>query len=396
MSLTLTDGNVNLVVSDADLAALTDALQPLLTSGGARCALLIDTAGKVITAPGNLGGLEPVTIAALAAGNYATTQALARRIGEREFSLVFQRDRELNLHLSAITPEALLIVLFDEASPLGGIRTRIKQVTAPVRQALARCMRGAVGPAALQQTFGVEAPAQPPAGSRAAGGGESGPPMELVKRFWRVRALAEDCIRNGVERSQSDDWRRAAGLVASVARLLLEDKFEECAQSLSEAERTLMQAYERAMNLASGVDEARHADEFFVRLEDLAAAVYQEQLGAHATAILERVDEETRARFPGLLGVPATAAAEEALRKLTPEQRRHVAIRAHLDLLLSRAWVVFKIFGKEACRDLLRRWTAAAETEQAVIDRQNLAPGLKMLHAEVLKRLDRVPHGVKP
>src|SRR5678809_202717 len=98
MSLTLSDGNVNLVVGDEDLVALTDAVAPLLTDGGARCVLLIDTAGKVITAPGNLGGLEPVTIAALAAGNYATTRALAQRVGEREFSLVFQRDRELNLH----------------------------------------------------------------------------------------------------------------------------------------------------------------------------------------------------------------------------------------------------------------------------------------------------------
>lgn len=390
MSLTLTDGNVNLVVTDASLAELTAALSPLLSAGGARCALLIDTAGKVITAPGNLGGLEPVTIAALAAGNYATTRALAQRVGEREFSLVFQRDRELNLHLSAVTPEALLIVLFDEASPLGGIRTRIKQVTGPVRQALAKCARGVVGPSALQQTFGVEAKetADAPA--------SSAPPMELVKRFWRVRALAEDCIRNGVERSQSEDWKRAAGLVASVARMLLEDKFEECAQGLSEAERTLMQAYERAMHLASGADEARHADEFFARLEDLAAAVYHEQLGTHAAAILGRVDEETRARFPGLLGVPGTATTEEALRKLTPEQRRHVAIRAHLDLLLSRAWVVFKIFGKETCRDLLRRWTEAAAADTAVIERLNLAPGLKMLHAEVHKRLDRVPHGVKP
>jgi len=393
MSLTLTDGNVNLVVNDADLAALTEAITPLLTAGGARCALLIDTAGKVITAPGDLGGLEPVTIAALAAGNYATTRALAQRVGEREFSLVFQRDRQLNLHLSAVTPEALLIVLFDEATTLGAIRTRIKQVLGPVRRALAKCVRAVVGPAALQQTFGVEAPAAAPAATE---GAKSEPPMELVKRFWRVRALAEDCIRNGVERTQSDDWKRAAGLVGQVARLLLEDKFEECARGLSEAERTLMQAYGRAMNLASGADESKHADALFERLEALAASVYQDQLGAHAAAILARVDEETRVRFPGLLGLPGTAATEEALRKLTPEQRRHMAIRAHLDLLLSRAWVIFKIFGKDVCRDLLRRWDEAAASETAVIDRLNLRPGLKMLHTEVNKRLDRIPHGIKP
>ncbi len=389
MSLTLSDGNVNLVVGDQELAALTGALEPLLTEGGARCALLIDTAGRVITAPGNLGGLEPVTIAALAAGNYATTRALAQRVGEREFSLVFQRDRELNLHLSAMTPEALLIVLFDTASPLGAIRSRVKQVSGPVRRTLEACRRSGGGTAALQQTFGVTPAPEAPAGA-------TSPPMELVKRFWRVRALAEDCIRNGVERSQSDDWRRAAGLVGQVAKLILEDKFEECAQGLAEAERTLMQAYERAMHLASGTDEVRHADEFFGKLEQLAAAVYREHLGPHAAAILARVDEETRVRFPGLLGEPGPAAAEEALRKLSPEQRRHIAIRAHLDLLLSRAWVVFKIFGKDACRSLLQRWEETAAAETGAIERLNLAPGLKMLHAEVHKRLDRVPHGVKP
>jgi hypothetical protein len=219
--------------------------------------------------------------------------------------------------------------------------------------------------------------------------------MELVKRFWRVRALAEDCIKNGVERTQSEDWRRAAGLVARVAKDLLEDRYEACAQGLSEAERTLMQAYGRAMNLASDVDESRHTDEWFNRLEELAAAIYQEQLGSHAAAILTRVDEETRTRFPGLLGTPGSAATEEALRKLSPDQRRHVAIRAHLDLLLNRAWVVFKIFGKDVCRDLLRRWDAAEAGETALIERLNLKPGLTMLHTEVNKRLDRVAHEIK-
>ena len=58
--------------------------------------------------------------------------------------------------------------------------------------------------------------------------------------------------------------------------------------------------------------------------------------------------------------------------------------------------MVFKIFGKDVCRTLLHRWNEAAAAEQGVIDRLNLAPGLKMLHAEVNKRLDRIAPGVRP
>lgn len=393
MPLALADGNVNLVIGDAELAELDGALAPLLAEEGARAALLIDAAGKVIASRGDLGTLDPAAIAALAAGNHATTRALARRVGEEDFSLVFQREKFLNVYLCAAASETLLLVLFDEAATLGGVRNKVKQALGPLRRTLVRCARTVTAPAAIARAMSApeagEAEGVTAEALRPLGAGESaGPPPELIRRFWRVKTLAEDCIKQGVDRTRSDEWRKAASLVAGVAKLLVEDRFAECASDLATAERTLMQAYERAAGLGRGDEDLRRARGLLQGLADTAAETFGERLGVHASAVLATVDEETLTRYPGVL---TDDAPEE--HALPPEVRRHRLIRAYLDLLLSRSWVVFKIFGRDAARGLLGRWEAAAEREAALVERLHLKPGLQLLRHEVLKRVNR---GVKP
>ena len=49
---------------------------------GAECILLADVSGQLITAQGQMQAVDPVLVAALAAGDVAALTELARQIGE--------------------------------------------------------------------------------------------------------------------------------------------------------------------------------------------------------------------------------------------------------------------------------------------------------------------------
>ena len=70
--------------------------------------------------------MDPTALASLTAGNVASTDAIARLIGEREFTaLVHEGDKD-SLHISLVNARIILVVLFDERSSLGLVRLRVR------------------------------------------------------------------------------------------------------------------------------------------------------------------------------------------------------------------------------------------------------------------------------
>jgi hypothetical protein len=60
----------------------------------------------------------------------ASTDAIAKLIGEREFSaLVHEGDKD-SLHISLVNERIILLVLFDERSSLGLVRLRVRRAAA--------------------------------------------------------------------------------------------------------------------------------------------------------------------------------------------------------------------------------------------------------------------------
>jgi predicted regulator of Ras-like GTPase activity (Roadblock/LC7/MglB family) len=90
---------------------------------GVGCVLLIDMAGNIIA---NLddGKKEPdiYSLAALAAGNYGAVEAMANIIGEDDFSLLFHKGKDLNIHFKTLSNEFLLISIFANVLSLGFLR----------------------------------------------------------------------------------------------------------------------------------------------------------------------------------------------------------------------------------------------------------------------------------
>ena len=66
-------------------------------------------------------------LAALAAGNFGAVSAMAKIIGENEFSLLFHKGTKENIHFNKITTEFLLITIFGNDISLGFLRLKVTE-----------------------------------------------------------------------------------------------------------------------------------------------------------------------------------------------------------------------------------------------------------------------------
>ena len=111
-----------LVFYSDNMDQIDRVLGEFLRRAGARSAYLIDRDGHLITHVGEAGNVDPDTISALVAGSFAATKAMAKLLGEQEFSALFHQGERDNIQLSLVGGRAILTVLFDDSTTLGMVR----------------------------------------------------------------------------------------------------------------------------------------------------------------------------------------------------------------------------------------------------------------------------------
>jgi predicted regulator of Ras-like GTPase activity (Roadblock/LC7/MglB family) len=97
-------------------------LREFLKLSNAKCAMLVDKEGHMVTRQGVTRDLDMDTISALVAGSFAATKEMARVLGEDEFSVLFHQGKTDNIQLSLVGDRTLLTVIFDEATTVGMVR----------------------------------------------------------------------------------------------------------------------------------------------------------------------------------------------------------------------------------------------------------------------------------
>ena len=97
-------------------------LREFLKLSSAKCAMLVDKEGHMVTRQGVTRELDLDTISALVAGSFAATKEMARLLGEDEFSVLFHQGKTDNIQLSLVGNRTLLTVIFDEATTVGMVR----------------------------------------------------------------------------------------------------------------------------------------------------------------------------------------------------------------------------------------------------------------------------------
>ena len=97
-----------------DVDRIDKLLAEFLRLSGAKCALLIDKEGHLVTKRGELRTIDIDTISALVAGSFAATKEMARLLGEEEFTAMFHQGERDNIQLSLVGDRTLLTILFDD------------------------------------------------------------------------------------------------------------------------------------------------------------------------------------------------------------------------------------------------------------------------------------------
>ena len=105
-----------------DIARINRLLREFLRLSSAKCALLIDKEGHLVTKQGVTRSLDMDTISALVAGSFAATKEMARLLGEDEFTALFHQGKNDNIQLSLVGDRTLLTVIFDDSTTIGMVR----------------------------------------------------------------------------------------------------------------------------------------------------------------------------------------------------------------------------------------------------------------------------------
>ena len=123
-----------LVFYKDDIKKITKTLNAFLKNAKARCVLLVDKEGYVLSKEGDSSTYDLDTISALVAGSFTATKQMAKLQGEEEFSIMFHKGKKDNIQLSLVGDRTLLAVLFDDKTTLGMVRLHASQVTAKLTE----------------------------------------------------------------------------------------------------------------------------------------------------------------------------------------------------------------------------------------------------------------------
>ncbi len=130
----------SLIIYQAETEKINLALKRLLKGSEAKCALLVDKDGHLVTRQGFTQSLDTTSLAALLAGSFASTREIARLVGEPEFSVLFHQGKRDHIHMSLVGDRSILVVVFDDRTTIGMVRLYAKEASTDLDQIFAESL----------------------------------------------------------------------------------------------------------------------------------------------------------------------------------------------------------------------------------------------------------------
>ena len=122
----------DIVIHEADAVRIDAVLGRFLADSSCAAALLIDRSGQPLAESGVSRTLDTGSIGALAAGAFSATAALARLLGESEFSVLFHEGVKESMHVCTVDEQTILLVIFDERTTIGMVRLFAREAAASI------------------------------------------------------------------------------------------------------------------------------------------------------------------------------------------------------------------------------------------------------------------------
>jgi predicted regulator of Ras-like GTPase activity (Roadblock/LC7/MglB family) len=110
------------VLTIDDVARLDGVLAEFLQKAEAELTVVIDRGGNVISQFGDMNVMDVTIIAALAAGSFAATKELAKRIGEVEFNALYHQGNGNHIFMNSVDDDTIMITVFGKRTTVGLVR----------------------------------------------------------------------------------------------------------------------------------------------------------------------------------------------------------------------------------------------------------------------------------
>ena len=123
--------------NENQLKAIDNVIHTNLIEAGIDHVIFMDMAGNTIAKHDNgKNTLDSIAFAALAAGNFAAVDAMAKLVGESEFSLLFHKGEKSSIHFSKANDDTLLITMFNKDISLGLVRLKAGEAIEQINEIL--------------------------------------------------------------------------------------------------------------------------------------------------------------------------------------------------------------------------------------------------------------------
>ena len=119
----------SLIVGEEESDLIARCLARLMEETGATYSMLLDRAGQILAANGDVHEGEMMHLGALLAGTYASSREMARLLREDNFRVLVQEGAREKIFTETVEDRWLLVVVFDHQAHLGLVKVLAKRAT---------------------------------------------------------------------------------------------------------------------------------------------------------------------------------------------------------------------------------------------------------------------------
>ena len=130
------------VFTEESMALINKTMKGLLENSDAKCAMLVDQDGKCVSKIGFTKTIDTDALSALIAGAFSSTRAMAKLVGEKDFSVLFHQGNKDHIHNVLVDDDTILTVIFDDRTTIGMVRLYSKETAQKLKDILAKATPG--------------------------------------------------------------------------------------------------------------------------------------------------------------------------------------------------------------------------------------------------------------
>lgn len=110
------------VIYPEDLELIDQTLREFVEDSESKCCLLVHRNGQLVAKQGFTSELDTTSLAALAAGAFASTKEIARLVGEKEFSALVHEGKGEHIYVTLAGEHTIMVTVFNQRTTLGMVR----------------------------------------------------------------------------------------------------------------------------------------------------------------------------------------------------------------------------------------------------------------------------------